>query len=230
MCNAQKGLTNPCDPFLGSSWHCKTRLGQKASMFDSSQTLWLLALRKTIWKQRLAYNSELHFTCLFLLYILQPLAYVFLSLPGPIPYKFFRELFFCWFSIYYLNTLHPFCLFHFVPVAATSIQDRVYHNQWQFGSRSQLFHSPLSLGIKNTHNEAGFLFFSLAHFKSLQFILNKRKILLTSKGQGKKKEQANPLGKKLRSYLWRITNALAIASFWSMFSWTGLLKTLPNVW
>lgn len=94
MCNAQKGLTNPCDPFLGSSWHCKTRLGQKASMFDSSQTLWLLALRKTIRKQRLAYNSELHLTCLFLLYILQPLAYVFLSLPGPIPYKFFRELFF----------------------------------------------------------------------------------------------------------------------------------------
>lgn len=119
-CAIHKRAYKPLSTFLGTSWPWETTLRQKASMFDSRQTLWLLVLRKTVWKQRLAYKSDLHFPCLFVLYVLQPLAYMFLSLTVlAIPFKFFREFFLLILDIY-LDTLYPFCLFHFVPVAGKS--------------------------------------------------------------------------------------------------------------
>lgn len=74
MQNTQKGLQTPstggflCGCFLGILWHSETGLGQKATMFDSRQTLWSLAPRKKFQKQSLACNFKLLFPRSFLIY------------------------------------------------------------------------------------------------------------------------------------------------------------------
>lgn len=181
MCNTQKSLQTPVIPFCGVHGPVKP---------DSDRRLCLvISPEKMVWKQRLANKSHLHFPCLFLLYILQPLAYVFLSLPVPaIPCKFFREHFFAD-SGYIFGWLTAFLL---VSLRACGrqvkfkIEFTTTNDNWP---QNSALSSSSSTGIKNTHKEAGFLFFSLVHFKSLQVILDKRKLLLASKGQGKKKSR-----------------------------------------
>lgn len=113
------------------------------------------------------------------------------------PMQAFQRAFFRSFWIYISRPYTLFACFTSRLWQASPIQDRIYRNQWQFGPRTQLFHLPLLPGIKNTHKEAGFLFFSPAHFKSLQVILDKRKILLASKGQGKKKRAGKSFGEEI---------------------------------